>query len=149
MLHLARIVRSSTIAACAAIATTIVASPADPAHAASTPPSLGCEPIACAAAYIGVPRSAVAADIVNETRRTGTIGTQVAIDQLDAAMTRKLSAIASSPEASLVMSYWVVIANHDAIRDALLDQAVSYLLGAQESRTESSPNPAAASAVNP
>jgi hypothetical protein len=75
-----------------------------------------------------VPRSTIAAAIANETRRTGTLGTQVAIDQLDAAMAHKVSAIALAASAALVLSYWVVIANHDAIRDALLDQAVSSLL---------------------
>jgi hypothetical protein len=131
MLHRARIVRLSAIAVCAAIATTaIAAGPADPALAASRPPQ-DCDPIDCAAVYIGVPSSTLAADIVNETRRTGTLGTQVAIDQLDVAMAHKLSAIAPAPSGDLVMSYWVVIAGHDTIRDALLDQAVSNLINAQ------------------
>jgi hypothetical protein len=124
VLHLARIARSSAIAVCTAIATTAIAgSSANPALATSDPPPLGCEPIDCAAAYVGVPRSTLAADSVNETFRTGTLGTQVAIDQLDAAMADKLSAIAPEPSASLVWSYWLVIANHDAIRDAVLNQA--------------------------
>ena len=128
MSHLTRIARSSAIAACAAIATTAVAAgAADAAFAAKSPTLLGCEPIDCAAAYIGVPSTTLAAATVNETTRTGTLGTHVAIDQLDAAMAHKLSAIAPTPSATLVMSYWVVIANHDAIRDALLDQAVTAL----------------------
>jgi hypothetical protein len=128
MLHLARITRSSAIAVCTAIATTaIAAGSAGPAFAASGQPPLGCEPIECAAAYIGIPSTTLAADIVNETTRTGTLGTQVAIDQLDTAMAHKLWAIAPAASATLVMSYWVVIANHDAIRDAVLNQAVTAL----------------------
>lgn len=126
MPHLARIARSSAIAVCAAT-TAIAGGSANAALAASSPPPLGCEPIDCAAAYIGVSRSTIVADIVNESRRTASLGTQVAIDQLDAAMAQKLSAIAPATAASLVMSHWVVIANHDAIRDALLNQAVAAL----------------------
>jgi hypothetical protein len=133
MLRLARIVRSSAIALGTALTVTALAgSAATPAHASSNPPPLGCEPIECAAAYIGVPRSTLAADIVNETIRTGTLGTQVAVNQLDAAKAHKLSAIAPALSAGLVASYQTVIANHDTIRDAVLDQAVSGLLGANE-----------------
>jgi hypothetical protein len=134
MLRLARIVRySSAIALGTALAAIAIAgSAATPAHASSDPAPLGCEPIECAAAYIGVSRSTLAADIVNETIRTGTLGTRVALNQLDAAMAQKLSAIAPTPSASLVASYQTVIANHDTIRDAVLDQAVSGLLGTSE-----------------
>jgi hypothetical protein len=74
-------------------------------------------------------RAALAAGIVNKTIRTGALGTQVAIDQLDAAMERQLSASAPTLDLSLVPWYRAVIARHDAIRDALLDQTVTALRG--------------------
>jgi hypothetical protein len=124
-------VRSSIVAGGLAVLAAVAAAgpPAGPAGATDSAATLGCEPIACAATYIGVPRSALAADIVNETRRTGTLGTQVAIEQLDAAMARQLSASAPRIDASLLPWYRAVIARHDAIRDALLDQTVTALRG--------------------
>jgi hypothetical protein len=59
-------------------------------------------------------------------------GRPPAVNQLDAAMAQKLSAIAPAPSAGLVASYQMVIANHDTICDALLDQAVSGLVGTSE-----------------
>ena len=45
----------------------------------------------------------------------------------ETAIAPALSAIAPAASATLVMSYWVVIADHDAIRDAVLNQAVADL----------------------
>jgi hypothetical protein len=96
--------------------------PARPRHSTAGP-------IACAAAYIGVPPTALAADIGNEARRTGTIGTQVAIDQLDTALTRHLTTSDAAHPATAV-SKWSSIALHDAIHDTLLHIAVTGLRGA-------------------
>jgi hypothetical protein len=57
-------------------------------------------------------------------------------------MDHKLSAIAPTLSASLVMSYWVVIANHDALRN----QAVSSMLSPQQD-DPAIPTPAATSTV--
>jgi hypothetical protein len=133
MVRFHRIVRSSVIVVGAVITLrrSLAARPRPP-----SPPPIhqpwGCEPIECAAAYIGVARSTLGADIVNETIRTGTLGTQVAFGQLDAAMAQKLSAIAPASSASVVASYQGVIANHDTIRDALLKQTVCCLLNTSE-----------------
>jgi hypothetical protein len=120
-----RTVRSSIVG----LAVLAAVADAGPAGATESAATLDCEPMSCAAAYIGVPRSALAADIVNETRRTGTLGTQVAIEQLDAAMARQLSASGPRFDSSLLPWYSAVIARHDAIRDALLDQTVTALRG--------------------
>ena len=83
-------------------------------------------PIACAAAYIGVPATTLAVDIVNEARRSGTIGMQVAIGQLDTAMTRQLTASdRSGPDGALLS--WSIVAVRDAIYDALLNQSFAAL----------------------
>jgi hypothetical protein len=120
----------STIAAGGLTVLTVLATVATPAGATvatGSPTTLECEPIVCAAAYIGVPAPALAADIVNETIRTGTIGAQIAIRQLDAAMTSQLTASVPSFDSGLIPAYRAVIARHDAIRDALLDQTVTAL----------------------
>jgi hypothetical protein len=95
---------------------------------ASPPPPLNCDPIACAAAYIGVPATTLAVEIATEATRTGTIGTQVAISQLDAAMSRQLAVSDRSDPASLLFN-WSILVIHDAIHDALLDQSVTALRG--------------------
>jgi hypothetical protein len=114
-----------TVAVLAAVATVGIS--AGPAGAVGSATTLECESIACAAAYIGVPAPALAAEIVTETWRTGTLGLHVAIEELDAAMVRQLSAGAPMFDSGLVPSYRAVIARHDTIRDALLDQTVTAL----------------------
>ncbi len=115
------------LAAVAAVVTLSI--PANPALATDASPPLGCEPITCAADYIGVPTPTLRVDIANHAMQTGTLGTQIAIDQLDIARARQLSALPVAPDGSLDMSHWNVIARHHAIRDALLHQAVTALRG--------------------
>jgi hypothetical protein len=131
MLRRTRIVRSCAITAgCAVLATlSPFASPARQALA-NPPPPVSSDPISLAAAYIGTPTSTLAADIVNETMRTGLPGTQVAIDQLDAAMTRQLSALAPTTDSSTIMAYRSLVVAHDTIRDQLLDRTLTALKGA-------------------
>lgn len=128
MLRPIRTLRSLAIAAgCAALTASSLGAPTTRTAAAQAPGSLDAEPIARAAAYIGVPTSALAADIVAATTPTGISGMQVAVDQLDAAMTRHLASFA------LVIDENTVLAHHAAaaeIRDALLDQAVTVLQSA-------------------
>lgn len=107
-----------------------VGTAADPGAAVASSPPLGCEPIACAAADIGVPATTLASEIAAEAQRTGTLGVQVAIDQLDAAMATGLAAIPPAPEGTLAASQRSVIARHHAVRDALLTQAVTALRAA-------------------
>lgn len=100
-----------------------------PPPVASPPPPPNCDPIACAAAYIGVPATSLAVEIATEARRTGTIGTQVAINQLDAAMTRHLAASDPSDPAHQLFN-WSIAMIRDAIHDALLDQSTTALRAA-------------------
>ena len=127
-----RTVRSHMVAGgCAMLAAVAtLGTAAGPALAATSSSTLGCEPIACAATYIGVPTRTLAADIATQTRRTGTLGIHVAIDQLDAALAAQLSAIVPGTDESLVMSHYTAITRHHAIHNALLDQAVTGLRGA-------------------
>jgi hypothetical protein len=60
--------------------------------------------------------------------RTGTIGTARALDQLDAALSRRLAASPGGDAAAL--DRWVAITTHGAIRDLLLTQAVAGLRSA-------------------
>lgn len=96
---------------------------------AATPPALECAPIACAAAYIGVPERSLATDIANEARRTGIIGTAVALDQLDTALSLRLTT-ASGGDVGAALDRWSAITIHDAIRDLLLTQAYTGLRSA-------------------
>ncbi len=94
-----------------------------------TPPTLA-EPITDAAAYIGVTAASLAAEIVNETMRTGLPGTHVAIEQLDAAMARQLSTLTPGTDANTIFATQAIIATHHAIRNAILSQTVTVLQGA-------------------
>ncbi|MET0459140.1 MAG: hypothetical protein ABW195_07825 [Ilumatobacteraceae bacterium] len=109
---------------------TSFATAASGAAAAGAPPTNGSDPMTLAAAYIGVPTSTLAVDIVEETGRTGVLGLQVAVDQLDSAMAAKLSALPPTTDQGTVMAYLSVVAGHHDIRDALLDRAVTTLRGA-------------------
>jgi hypothetical protein len=99
------------------------------ARVARTPPTLA-EPITDAAAYIGVTAASLAAEIVNETMRTGLPGTDVAIEQLDAAMARQLSTLTPGTDANTIFATQAIIATHHAIRNAILSQTVTVLQGA-------------------
>ena len=125
-----RTLRTSIVAGgLALLASVAVGTPAGLAGATGSPTTPACDAIACAAAYIGVPTTTLADDIVNETIRTGTLGTQIAIDQLDTAMANLLSTGAPRLDSSLLPWYRAVITRHDTIRDALLDQTVTALRG--------------------
>jgi hypothetical protein len=126
----------AVVAGCAVLAAVLLfGAPARQARAESDPPSLNRDPITMAAAFIGVSTATLAADIVNETMRTGTIGVHVAIDQLDAAMSMKLSAPEPTTDQSVIWTHYSVIVSHDTIRDALLSHAVTVPQG-RLSRTE-------------
>ena len=119
MLRQTRIARSLVVTAtCAALATSaLLAASVPQALAETTPPANYTDPITIAAAYIGVPTSTLATDIMDETRRTGSLGIQAAIDQLDSAMATQLSTLAPITDLNTIMAYRTTLLDHHAIRD--------------------------------
>ena len=88
-------------------------------------------PSPCAAACIGaLARSTLAADIVDETRRTGTIGTQSPSTSSTPPGRDSSPPSPPRPTGALDIAHVDVIARDDAIRDAFLDQAVTGLRAA-------------------
>ena len=87
-------------------------------------PLLQCNPIACAAAYIGVPASDLSSAAQAESRRTGLGGMTIVIEKLDAAEKDRLSATGPTVGPMQALARYSIVATHDALRDLLLAYAV-------------------------
>jgi hypothetical protein len=100
------------------------------ADAANTDPSpsLTCNLLECAAAYIGVRVPDLSSAVVAETRRTGLPGMMVAIDQLDAAEQDKLAATGPTDGPMQDLARYSIITTHNTLRDLLLAYAVGNLI---------------------